>query len=326
MSKKLYSTERWKNRILAGQKRELNKLRRRKLSSGSNHYRIATELTYTHLRAPSTFSITKNPEESIGFLNQIESISQSKNIDLDISSVSSLTPDAIAVLIATICKPKFSKRNVRGNLPQDSLSQQILVASGFFDHVKRRVNLPKVLDKGIITQRRSKKVESETAAELIHRGSSILHGRSLPSKPAYRVLIEAMGNTHNHAAGDGHTRETWWATVYVDRKRERICFCFVDTGVGIFKSVKVRRIKRIYNLIRGKTDADLLRDMLEGKVQSSTGLPYRGRGLPSINTLRKRHELQKLIIVTNNVYADVTDENFYILKALFRGTLLYWEI
>lgn len=328
MSKKLYSTGRWKKQIRAAQSRELKKkLRTRSKSGFHNHQAFADTIKYRHLTAPDVFSLIQNPEDTIDFLNDIENVSQKKNISLDISGISVLTPDAIAALTATIGRPKFDGRNVRGNLPSTYSNQQMLVDSGFFEHVSYRVRLPKVIDRGVITQRQSKKVESETAAELIHHGTRILFGQQQSSKASYRVLIEAMGNTHNHAAGSRYARrETWWGTVYVDRQRNRICFSFVDTGVGIFRSLKVRSLKRVYNLLMGRTDADILRDMLEGRVESSTGLSYRGRGLPSINTLWKRGDLKKLVIVSNDVYADVGEDRFFVLRRPFHGTLLYWEV
>jgi hypothetical protein len=312
----------------AAQAREHNKARRRKRRTsrrGLAHQHIIQELKYKHLTAPSMFSVIDNPEETIGFLNEIENVSPKMNIDLDISGTK-LTSDAIAALTATIGRPKFDDRNVRGNLPQDPVGQRTLIDSGFFQHVKTRVRLPAGPSNGAIAQRRSEKVEPATAAELIQRGTRFLFGKTAHSKASFRVMIEAMGNTHNHAAGSKNRKETWWGSVYVDAARGRICYTFVDTGIGIFRSLNIRGIKRFYNLIKGRTDADILRDMLEGKVESSTGIPYRGRGLPSFNTLWKRGDLKRLVIVTNDVYADVSSNKFSVLGQSFHGTLIYWEV
>jgi len=328
MSKKLISARKWKDRLKVAQARQHKKARSKKKRSSprrSAHQPFIEALKYKHLTAPTVFSIIDNPEETIGFLNRIENVSPKRNIDLNISG-STLTSDAIAALTATICRPKFDGRNVRGNLPQDHASQRTLIDSGFFEHVKTRVRLPIGVNNGAITQRRSKKVESNTAAELIHRGTRFLFGKATHSKATFRVMIEAMGNTHNHAAGSKNRTETWWGSVYVDSTRGRICYTFVDTGIGIFRSLNIRGIKRFYNLVKGRTDADILRDMLEGKVESSTGLPYRGRGLPSINTLWERGDLKRLVIVANDVYADVSSKNFRILGQSFHGTLIYWEV
>src|ERR1700679_3759844 len=93
---------------------------------------VAQELRYRHLKAPNVFSLSHNPEETIRLLNAIEAVPPKKNIDLDIADVSVLASDAVAALIATIGKPKFDRRNVRGNLPTEVANQQILVDCDFF--------------------------------------------------------------------------------------------------------------------------------------------------------------------------------------------------
>ena len=142
---------------------------------------------------------------------------------------------------------------------------------------------------------------------------------------AYRVLIESMLNTHNHAAKPEANLETWWATVYADKARKRVCFTFVDTGVGIFKSVRLGTLRTLYRAFGVKTDADILRDMLHGKVESSTRIPYRGKGLPAIYNLSQLGRIKSLVIIANEVYANVSAGEYRMLPVAFRGTLLYWE-
>jgi len=120
--------------------------------------------------------------------------------------------------------------------------------------------------------------------------------------------------------------ELWWATVYADTGRGKICFTFVDTGVGIFRSVRIGTVRKIYDLFGGKKDADILRDMLLGKVPSSTKLSFRGKGLPYMNRLAMEKRISSLVIVANDVFANVSSETFEQLRTPFHGTLVYWEI
>ena len=149
---------------------------------------------------------------------------------------------------------------------------------------------------------------------------------------SYRVLIESMSNTHNHALSAKAKRErsqeleTWWATVYADKARKRVCFTFVDAGVGIFASVRLGKIRALYRYVGLRSDTHILRDLLNGKVESSTGLPYRGKGLPAINRLSEGHRIESLIILANDVYANVSAGEYRMLPVAYRGTLLYWEI
>lgn len=69
----------------------------------------------------------------------------------------------------------------------------------------------------------------------------------------------------------------------------------------------------------------LLRHILQGKVPSSTGLGYRGKGLPKIAEAHTRKQFQRLVILSNNVYVDIENDDFRLLDTSFSGTFFYWE-
>lgn len=139
-----------------------------------------------------------------------------------------------------------------------------------------------------------------------------------------RAIVEAMNNTENHAAGGRKDQERWWLSVCCEDDVAR--FCFFDNGVGIFESLKrdgfLDKVKRVL----GREDLpDFLRRVLAGEVESSTGLRYRGKGLPKIALARRRNQFRRLVICSNSVFADVDADDFRRLPVSFSGTLLYWE-
>jgi len=328
MTKKLYSTAKWKRYLKSRQLSELKKLRRRGSRSGRSrrpHGRPENRYQAV-LRVPANFSLIHNPEETVHFLREFSSHAINYNIKLDLSSVSKISTDAIASLVATI-RSLGNRRTVQGNLPQDKGCIDILNQSGFFEHVKLKRPLP-APTQGRIARQESKLVEPRLARDLVHIASQALYGEPRRCQTAYRALIESMSNTHNHAAGREHKyaiKQTWYSTVYADVSRGRACYTFLDTGVGIFKSIRLRRMRKIYRAIGVSNNADILEDILEGKVGSSTGFPYRGKGLPSIYNLLKRGSIKELIIIANSVYANVGAGDFRMLGISFPGTLLYWE-
>src|SRR6267142_3473983 len=288
MSKKLYSTEKWKSHLKVRQDAEMRKAQERNREVRSHTYPRRSPRPKRDtivLPLPNDFSIIHNPEETVQFLLDFENRSRKKNIKLDLSALSTITTDAIAALIACIHRIRMTGTLVSGNSPNEESCKTILLQSGFFSHVRHRQALPSA-DKGKISQRESKKVEPKLAQELVHRGTAGIYGQPRKCQAAYRVLIESMTNTNNHAARSQFERETWWSTVYADTDRKAVCYTFLDTGVGIFKSVRLGTIRSAYQLagrIFGfRSDADILREILEGKVESSTGLKYRGKGLPAI--------------------------------------------
>jgi hypothetical protein len=269
----------------------------------------------------------RNPEETIEFLWDFEQKARKCNISLDLRQISAITIETITALIAVVRRLRHIQ--ISGNLPSDPGCQTILVQSGFFEHVKRLQPLPQA-DRGKMAHKESKKVEGKSAQELIHRVTSVLHGNPRPCQPAYRALIECMSNTFDHAARTQFEIETWWATAYADPTNRLACFAFLDTGVGIFRSVKLSTIRRAYEAVRQAIglhdDCVILREMLRGEVESRTGLKYRGKGLPSMYNALNAGRLRTLIIVSNKVYANVGQNDFHLLEQEFRGTLLYWEV
>jgi hypothetical protein len=328
MTKKLYSTAKWKRYLKSRQLSELKKLQRKRSRGGRArrpHGRPENRL-FAKLRVPANFSLIHNPEETIHFLREFSSLAVNYNIKLDLSGVTEITTDAIASLVATI-RALGTRRTVQGNLPQEIGCTDILNQSGFFEHVKLKRPLA-APTQGRIYRQESKLVEPRLARDLVHIASQALFGEPRRCQTAYRALIESMSNTHNHAAGREQKytiKQTWYSTVYADVSRGRACYTFLDTGVGIFKSIRLRSLRKVYRTIGISNNADILGEILEGKVGSSTGFPYRGKGLPSIYALLKRGSIKELIIIANSVYANVGAGDFRVLGIGFPGTLLYWE-
>lgn len=319
--KRLITTRRWKHHLRNRQRDELARSRRI-----GGFYRPPREKAgFFTIKVPDQFSIIRNPDQVIAFLRRIRLLAKKYNISLELRDVNEITPEAIAALTATIAPLRDTI--IRGDYPENGSARRALVESGFFEYVRNTQPLPKG-QLGKIKERKSKQVESPTARELIECGTLQAFGKpgkSLATRAAYTALIEAMGNTHNHASGDESKVETWWATSFGDTARRRVCYSFVDTGVGIFKSVKVSKIRRALRQLGIRDDPQLLQDILQGRVQSSTGLPYRGKGLPTIYQRAKSGALRSLYIIANDVFADVSNGVYRSLSESFAGTLLYWE-
>lgn len=337
MSKKLITTGRWKDQIRRRQLAELRKSRHTKRGRSSGHVARSKDRFFV-LHVPVNFSLRKNPDDVIYFLNQIEYFGRGNNLELRFAEVQVITPEAIAALIATIRKRALAKRTVRGDLPKCEPCRQILEESGFFDHVRLR-GAHRAIDRGSIQRRQSNRIEPVVAKELIASGTQQTGKEH--SEASYRILIEGMGNTLDHASPPPalprdrnsrrrndiqYDREMWWAMAYADVARSRVCFVFLDTGVGIFNSVKIKTLRKIAKAFRLTPDSELLNDLLHGRLGSRTGLPYRGKGLPAIRDLSARGEVKELTLITNAVFADVSSGEYKSLSAGFRGTLLYWEI
>jgi hypothetical protein len=330
--KRLYSTASWRLR----QERRRRKLERRRASSRHRVQRLQRLKAHRpHLRgeativAPTVLSFKINPKGSCAFVSDLrEATTLRKRVHLDLASVTRITTEAVAVLLAcvTSCRNGVS---ITGNLPNNSDALDFLRDSGFFDHVEGpRIDRPK---RGILRTRERFKVSPDLAQSLTAHVNNGLPGLALHVQPSYRMLIEAMANTREHAQSqarpDVHRQTNWWAASAFDENKGEGYFACVDIGVGIFNSLQLRNLRQKLLAKAGfVSNADLLRDILLGKVQSTTGLPYRGKGLPSMYRASSAGRIRRLVILSNDACADVDKGTYFLVDPPFRGTIVAWEV
>ena len=138
-----------------------------------------------------------------------------------------------------------------------------------------------------------------------------------------------MSNTFKHADPQTEATENWWVASYPhpDLNPRRWCFAFVDNGVGILESLKIKGFfKRLRQQLGLLPDHEVLQDLMEGKIGSRLGLSYRGKGLPGIYKELQRGRIQNLVIVANNIRANFATKEYVTLTQPFDGTFLYWEL
>ena len=278
--------------------------------------------------APEHFSLVDAPDETVRFFNQIERQCAARNhVRVDLRGVTTMTPDAVAVLVSRVNDRRYTHRmSVSGRSPHDAEAMKLLMECGFFEHV--RVSGPRPPTDGVsaIHKRKSVKVEASMSAKLLKRIDAIVPGSDFAWDGVQRVIVESMTNTENHAKGKKSRREGWWLSVHCDPTAGIARFCFFDNGVGIYRSLRQKNLLDSMMTFFGINDHPaLLQKILDGKVPSSTGLGHRGKGLPKIAAAHARKQFRRLIILANDVYADVENGVFRTIPVSFSGTLLYWE-
>lgn len=194
---------------------------------------------------------------------------------------------------------------------------------------------------GSIRFRRCYKVESPTARELRDFAAKRLFGHLLDEiwfKPKLgaiqRTLIECMSNTFGHAAGSTEPIEDiksesipWWASVMCDVENNIASFTFVDNGVGILKSGNVQLYLRMLEKVGLIDNTELLRRAIHGEIPSRTKRKERGEGLPGMRIdAVERRLIHNLMIISNDVRADISLSSYKKLKNAFDGTIVYWEL
>jgi len=274
-------------------------------------------------KAPAVFSMIENPNEMSEFCRDLaHDQERCKKVFIELGDVKRMTIDGVGVLLAIVRNAPFDV-GVAGNRPKDPKVRETLEDSGFFGFVSSRDKPPKTETRGRIFKRYHDKVDALIAQALINHVSEKLYGAQRRMQPCQSILLEAMQNTKNHAGSAGRTT-WWWATALVDSDKGKAYFCFVDRGVGIMKSVKVRPIRKAIGAVTGTPG--ILRDILKGEIGSRTGLAFRGKGLPWIYETAKQGRVQNLVVIANDVYGAATADNYQSLSPGFGGTLIAWEV
>lgn len=322
--------------------KEIKRNKRRRLIGLNKNERLEISLKnkfkdYVHIKAPSDFSMTTNTNDTISFISKLEKCFEKKQkVFVDLTDIQKIADGAIVVLLSSMSKFKSHKIDFNGNFPLDPIANKAIKDSGFFEQLyKHRIGQSDKynLSTSRIFTHANKKVDQLLSSEIIQNVSKKIWGEEKRCTGLQRVFIELMQNTNNHASLIQKGEHHWWVSVSYDKNENKACFSFIDYGVGIIKSIKTdpkskffkfkEQIKELFN---PNTDAEMLQLLLQGKIHSSTGKYYRGKGLPGIFDASMNNKISNLVVISNKGYADVSNNEYKILNNEFTGTFVYWEL
>lgn len=286
------------------------------------------------VQAPENFSLIENAAAVLRYIELVmRRTREARKVRLDFRRVTHLTPDAAALLIAKSRERRLHEMTrVRVSKPMDEAARKIWNDSGLTE-VFSSSETDKLPDlRGKIIMKSQVKVDSEAALFLREFAEKYLRlEEDTDWLSIQTILLEAMANTVNHSEGAGRnqtrpSKEPWYAAVYCDEASSRVKFTFLDTGVGILESLRKKPPAREALLMKVNPSSSVLRKVMEGVLTSSTGLKHRGEGLPEIRTIALfEGQVDRLVIITNDVYADIVENQYSSLPVHFHGTVLYWE-
>jgi hypothetical protein len=291
---------------------------------------------YKWIKAPTVFSLTKNTEETLSFIAKIENCFENKKkVFVNLEKVEVIAHGAIVVLLSILVKFKANKIAFNGNFPKSKKAETNLKKSGFFEYLYKedfQLKDEYTFNKDICTHA-NKKVDSKLSDEIIKQASKFIWNEERRCTGLQRVFIELMQNTNNHASLTKTGEHHWWATVYYSIDDKKVCFAFIDYGVGILESLSQKgegqkffdilpKIKKLFN---PNSNADLLKLLLNGEIHKAADY-YRGKGLPGIFDACKNNKISNLVIISNDAIADCTNNKYESLSNKLSGTFIYWEL
>ncbi|WP_316758594.1 hypothetical protein [Pedobacter aquatilis] len=277
----------------------------------------------------------RNTHEMCDFISKIQQqYDKKKGVFISMENVDSIDHDALVVLLSIMIKFQENSINFNGSFPRNRQARKIVIQSGFIE------SLYKKSDIGVYyLQGRNNKmfttgwthVNNDLAEIIMEDITPKLFGEKRTLKGLYRVLIELMHNCHNHANPKQKGTKDWWLSMNVHN--DKVTFSFIDYGVGVFESLKLKDesniFKKWFNHVSAylQNNAEILQKILNGEMhQTATNNYFRGNGLPAIMDSFERNYISSLSIITNDVFVSVENDIYKTMDINFNGTFVYWEI
>ena len=292
---------------------------------------------YKFIKAPKLFSLLENAEELLSFIDRVDAcFNEKKKVFIRMKDTKVISYDAIVVLLSKLIQFKASKIGFNGDYPYDKNAERVLRGSGFIEYLYKSIDNQDTytLDKNIYTHA-NKNVNSALTSKIIEEATHKLWNEKRRCPGLQRVFIELMQNTNNHASNHRKGEKLWWSSIVHNKVEGKVCFSFIDYGVGILDSLKnkesgkfARIINSIKSVLKPNNNADILKLLLEGKIHEliKEQAYNRGKGLPGIYKAWKSNDISNLIVITNNVYANVANNEYKEMNNSLSGTFVYWEL
>lgn len=274
--------------------KKLSKKRKRKFSK---NYRvnktIPTRMQQEYvpdyiIKVPECFSFIENLEETAllfcTIMNKFKSAIPRSDFLIEARNVSKVTTDAIMYLIALMRNHKESRRRLysfHGTYPDNDKARMVFIESGLLKFVKSKSkNLPQNSSKmSIVCGRNSDGVLAKQICLFV---ADKLNVSNVYVKDLYEVIIEMMSNVYYHAYNEEDTMIPEWY-MYAECNGNDVKFLFLDTGIGIGKTVKKHSLyEKVVNKIGIGSESKLIKSALDGDFRTQTGKTNHGKGLPSI--------------------------------------------
>ena len=273
---------------------------------------------YQKIRVPKVLSLIENYEEVLKFIRELQNaFSKRRKVFVLMTSMRSFTGDGLIILLSNVVLFKSSGIKFNGNYPSRKEVRERLVKTSFYDALYNYDYARESqydLTKNDFFTHANTSVDSELTSRLIALNSTFLWNEERRCTGVQRIFLELMQNTNNHASrkqGEKH----WWLHISKAENPKRLCFSFIDYGMGIFESLATKDVtskfyhwfEKMMPILNPNDHCALLEAILNGTFHTTvTNKPYRGKGLPGIYHTFEKHKISRLVIITNDVFAEAS--------------------
>lgn len=280
---------------------------------------------------PPIFSFEQNFDETTLYFNDLIHEMQRKirnrKFYFNFENVEMISVDSIMYLLSLLYNLKGTKYlNYRyyGNKSKNKEVNDILERSGFYEYVhndRNRINPVKNIK--IINGKQCDPVCADMVCDFVEK--KFINPAGVNN--LYNLFIELMGNTVQHAYEKSSSIfvRKWY--LYAEELTDTYSFVFLDTGVGIPKTVRKKLHEHIAILAE---DSKLIKSALKGEDRSQTRENNRGTGLPYVKEFGEMDFVSDFMIISGYGLCQRDEKNelekCIKQKTEFNGTLFKWKI
>lgn len=282
-----------------------------------------------------TLSVTEDPENIVKLINTIENLKTKNkyitNILLDLANISKIDIGAISILLAKVNQISLGKKRIKfsGTFPILKECLYIFKESGFLDYMRDMSGrkYSKQSDNYLVRIGKDK-TDNEKVGIQIKKAMKFLTDEENHFPPVFSMIQEMCSNSVEHSS---KKNKNWLLGVNYSEEDQvlnrHVVFTMTDVGEGILKTLKRKFRVRISELMENPKDPDVLYRAFEKKYDSVTNEENRNKGLPLILDRCKKKYVKDLIVVSNNVYLDMSSpKSSKTLNLNFGGTFYCWKI
>ncbi len=103
---------------------------------GTNKRSSSHLKSFRRIKVPDNFSFINNVEDCLKLYKRLqENLAHHKRTFIDLTSVTSITNDAIIFMLSIVSTFHHKKININGNFPLNKEIKDIFIQSGFFDYI-----------------------------------------------------------------------------------------------------------------------------------------------------------------------------------------------
>lgn len=286
----------------------------------------------------ANLSLSKNTDNVCKLLKRISTaLEQKKSIFFNMDDVRDIDHSTIATLLAILYRSKNKGVRINGSMPLDESTRLKFGNSGFI-YTLFNNRESDVYSYDINSENQIFTLDDDDLGvvdKIAEDVSKKVYDKSNQTRRLYTILGELVNNTKDHASSTKEKNERWWLLVSHDKVKSKVSFVFIDYGTGIFKSLENKKEHEpLFGLLPAlKKIAGMHNQHLQLKsliVESAAKVLKikngRGKGIHSFYQALLANKIQNLMVITNNAFGDVSNDNYRKLSYELNGTLYYWEI